>query len=191
MNEKLNVLEKTVKESIAHIIDILNIKFILFGIWIVSVCGIIIPKNIVNYLGLLKIKQQYQTTISLVFIGISAYYIAVLLVLIFKKISEKLKIRKLNKYFTKSLRELTSDEKSVLLSFYDEDKKEFRLQTNLSIQNSAVNLLSTKMIISRGSQIGDLYTGFNFYIQPGAYKELNQMLRDGEIKAVGKGFEWD
>lgn len=179
------------KESLAHIIEILNIKFIVFGIYIVSIFGIIIPQNIVQYLGLLKIKQQFQTTISLVFLFISAYYMAILFSVIFSKVSEKLKVRKLNKYFTKVLRSLTLEEKYVLMDFYDQSRGQFGLQANLSMQESAVNLLSTKLIISRGSQIGDLYGGVSYYIQTGPYKELNQMLKNGEIKVSENGFEWN
>lgn len=179
------------KESIAHIIDMLNIKFIVFGIWIVSIFSIIIPKNIVQYLGLLKIKQQYQTTISLVFLIISAYYLAILFSVIFSKVLEKLKVRKLNKYITKVLRSLTLEEKDVLMRFYDSSRGQFGLQTNLSMQNSAVNLLSSKLIISRGSQIIDMFGEVSYYIQTGPYKELNQMLKNGEIKVSENEFDWE
>ena len=55
------------KETIASIIDKLNIQIVLLGLWILSLMGIIIPQRIIKSMGLLKIKEQNQWIISLIF----------------------------------------------------------------------------------------------------------------------------
>lgn len=177
------------KEAIASIIDKLNIQVVLLGLWILSLMGIIIPKEIIDSLGILKIKEQNQWIISLLFLILCAYYIALLLIKMKSEIFTKLENRRLKKHFPKVLRELSTAEKRILLRFYDENEKKFGLEAKLNVKDAAVNVLNTKLIISRGSNIGDLL-GFSYFLQQGALEELNKMLINGEIKIEGKDYEW-
>lgn len=178
------------KETIASIIDKLNIQIILLGLWILSLMGIIIPQKIIKSMGLLKIKEQNQWIISLIFLTLCAYYIALLLIKMKSEIFTKLQNRKLKKYFPKVLRQLSNEEIRILFFFYDEKEKRFGLEAKLDIQNATVNVLSSKMIISRGSSMGNLYEGFSYYLQRGALEELNKMLVSGDIKIEGDEYEW-
>ncbi len=178
------------KETIIGIIDKLNIQIILLAIWFVSILGVFIPKDFIEYLGLLRIKNQYQWIISLIFLILCAYYLALLLWMAKAKLFTKFENRRLKKYFPKVLKELSVAEQRVLLYFYEKNEQKFGLEAKLNIQSAAVNVLSSKMIISRGASMGNLYEGFSYYIQPGALDELNKMLVNGEIKIDGETYEW-
>lgn len=177
------------KETIASILDKLNIQLVLLAFWILTLLGIIIPKNIIEFLGLIKIKEQYQWIISLTFLIISAYYIALLFKMAKSELSIKWTNRRLRKYFPRALKELSDAERQVLLQFYNQKEKKFGLEAKLNVQKAAVNVLDKKMIISRGASIGDIYA-FSYFLQQGALEELNKMLVNGDIKIEGKNCQW-
>ena len=179
------------KEAVLNIIDKLNIQVLLLGTWIISIIGVFVPNDFFKYIGLLEVKTKYQWIISVIFLFLGAYYLALLIRWGYSQISSVLEKRKMNKYFPKILRELSDDEKRLLVEcFYRDDEKKFGLEANLNIRSATVNVLASKKIISSGAQIGDLVRGFSFYIQPGAYEELNKMLKKGEIKIGEKNIEW-
>lgn len=82
-----------------------------------------LPKNFIEYIGLIQVKTRYQWIISLVFLAIGAYYLALLIRWGNSKVSAKWKNKKFKKYFFKVLRELTDDEKCILINFYRIDEK--------------------------------------------------------------------
>ncbi|MCG3096702.1 superinfection exclusion B family protein [Lactococcus petauri] len=178
------------KEAIISIIDKLNIQIMLLAIWFVSILGVFIPKDFIEYLGLLRIKNQYQWIISLTFLILCAYYLALLLWMVKAKLFTKLENRKLKKYFPRVLKELSVAERQVLFQFYDQKEKKFGLEARLNVQKAAVNVLTTKMIISRGANIGDMFA-FSYFLQQGALEELNKMLVNGEIEIEGKDHKWN
>lgn len=111
------------REIIIGIIDKLNIQVLLLGAWIISIVGVFLPKNFIEYIGLIQVKTRYQWIISLVFLAIGAYYLALLIRWGNSKVSAKWKNKKFKKYFFKVLRELTDDEKCILINFYRRDEK--------------------------------------------------------------------
>lgn len=135
------------KETIIGIIDKLNIQIILLAIWFVSILGVFVPKEFIEYLGLLRIKNQYQWIISLIFLILCTYYLALLVWMAKSKLLTMMENRMLKKYFPRVLKELSVAEQKVLLYFYEENEKKFGLEAKLNIQSAAVNVLSSKVVI--------------------------------------------
>lgn len=178
------------KDVIFKIIDKLDIGILLATAWLLAGVGVFLPKEYVEMIGLIGIKNKFQWIISSVFLAISAYYIIKILYTVYYKLVIKILKYRYKKKMPKILRKLSVDEQRILLTFYNEQEKKFGLQAKLDIQDATVNVLSSKNIISRGSQIGDLFEGFSYFIQPGVQVELNKMLSNGEIKVWDKKFEW-
>lgn len=178
------------KEAIFRIIDKLDLRMISLTAWLISGTGVFLPNKYIELMGLMSIKVKYQWVISSVFLVLSAYYIIVILHFVYYKI-KIIYLEKINrKVILNKLRTLSTDEQRILLQFYNKNEKIFGLEARLGIQNATVNVLSSKRIISRGSQIGGLYRGFSYFLQPMVQVELNKMLTNGEIKVYDQKFEW-
>jgi len=179
-----------VKDAIFRIIDKLDLRMISLTALVISGVGVFLPQKYIELMGLMSIKVKYQWIISSVFLVLMAYYIIVILHFVYYKIRIVYLKRINRKAIPNKLRNLSTDEQRVLLQFYNKNEKTFGLEAKLDIQNATVNVLSSKRFISRGSQIGDLYQGFSYFLQPMVQVELNKMLTNGEIKVYDQKFEW-
>lgn len=178
------------KEAIISIIDKLNIKVLMATFWVLAIFSVFAPENFLKSLGLIPLKEKYKWAISLVFLILTAYYMVTISILIYSNIISIIQSKKLKRFYSESLRSLSKKEQLILLTFYNRKEKQFDLESKLDIKNATVSILCKKLIIGRGSQIGNLYDGFSYFLQPGAISELNNMLLKGEIKINQNDFEW-
>ncbi len=175
------------KEIIKNIFNKVDFKIIVRTIYFASIIFSIFPENIINYLGLLSFKTNYQFVISIVFIILTCYYFAMIIQFLLNKINNRILTKKLRKM----MKRISRNEKQYLMKFYNQKTKAFDTSTTFDISNAIVNLLQSKKIINVGSSVSVGYTNFDYYLQPWALDYLNELLNEGKIIVNDDSFEWN
>lgn len=176
----------TVIELLKKILNEVKISVIILTVYITILIFIAIPNEYLHKLDLFEFKVKNQFYISLIALILTAYFLSFFILKIFKKVQDYLN----NRFRIKLLNELTNDEKRYLLSFYDKENNELRNTYEFSIQNANVNLLVSKEILGRGSNLSLGGTTFDYFLQPWAYKHMTKLINQGKIKITDDGFIW-
>ncbi len=175
------------KEIIKNIFNKVDFKIIIGTIYLASLVFSLFPDSVINYLGLLSFKHNYQFVISLIFIILSCYYLTVLI----EYLHNKIKNKRITKKLRNSMKKISANEKQYLMKFYNESSKSFDTSTTFDISDAIVNLLQSKHIINIGSSISVGYTEFDYYLQPWALEYLTELLNDGKLIVHENNFEWN
>ena len=166
---------------ISTIINKFKIKEIVSIFFFSSLILTILPDNFLENLALLNFKNSYKTTISLILIITSSYYlfnlIKTLKIIILNKIFPDHKIAiKYMKYY------MSEDEMALIIeTFYDYHNNLFVSTGKIDMSDGRKTPLESKKIIYLSSKIGYL-TEFAYSLQPYSRKFLNDNLRNGNIK---------
>jgi len=162
-------------EKIRMVTDYLKEIPIVFLITIICVLGLIlfIPLETAKVLAVDKFRDNYRIFIGPIFLLTMSFLIGRILIFITRWYSKKRSL----KLKQKSLHRLTPEEKGYLIP-YIRDKKN---TIYVDIRDGIMNGLNAKGITYVASNVGDLFNGIAFNLQPWAreYIEKNPHLLDG------------
>lgn len=174
---------------ITTIINKFKVKEIVAISFFSSLILTVLPNNILKDLALLEFKNNYKTTISLVLIVTTSYYlinlIKALKVIVFNKIfpSHKKAIRYMKNY-------MSEDEMSLIIeTFYDQSNNLFLSTGKISMFDGRKTPLENKRIIYLSSTVSD-FNDFAYSLQPYARKFLNKNLEKGNINIDKNNFSY-
>lgn len=149
----------------------------------------VLPNGILKNLALLEFKNNYKTTISLVLIVTTSYYllnfIKTLKVIVFSKMfpSHKKAIRYMKNH-------MSEDEMSLIIeTFYDKSNNLFLSTGKISMFDGRRTPLESKKVIYLSSTVGD-FDEFAYSLQPYARKFLNKNLKKGNINIAKNNFSY-
>lgn len=176
-------------DFISAIINKFKIKEIAAIAFFSSLILTTLPNEILKNFALLEFRENYKTTISLVLIFTSSYYIfnfiRFLKIIIITKLFPDYKpaIKYMKNY-------MSEDEMSLILeTFYNKDNDLFTSTGYISITDGRKTALESKNIIYLSSQVS-YYDTFAYNLQPYARKFLNENLKNGNIKIGNDKFEY-
>ena len=129
-----------------------------------------IPTEYANILGINKFSNDYKVFIGPAFLGFISLLIVKILSDIFKKISQRVILKRYNKERIRVLSNLTPEEKGYLLPFIEQEQTAIYV----GIDDGIISSLRLKKIVTLGSETGSLLDGFAFILQPWAREHLNK-----------------
>lgn len=167
---------------VTAIIDKLKIKEIIGILFIASIVITFLPDNVIHQLKLTDFRNEYQTSLTICIIITGSYYLLSLIKFIFSFFVKRMASpKKIALNYMKN--GMSLDEKILLVqTFYDFDRKCFRLSGKLNVEDGRWQPLYQNRVIYQGSEIGDFIDGFSFNLQPYALDFLNEQLEKGNIK---------
>lgn len=150
---------------------------------------IILPNSILENLALLEFRNNYKTTISLILIITSSYYLFKLL-----KILKVIILHKMFPDYKKAIKymknHMSQDEMALIIeTFYNPENNLFISTGNIKISEGRKTPLESKKILYLSSQIS-YFDEFAYSLQPYARKFLNENLKNGNIKINGNSFSY-
>jgi hypothetical protein len=127
-----------------------------------------LPDSILTKFGFLNFRNDYRLAIGLVFLLTVSFILSNVVNFFRGKIKDYWCVRAYKNYIISYLKELTPPEKAVLKKFIFNDTQ----SQNLDIMSGVTKGLEAKKIIVRAANVGSLFGGFAFNIQPLAYEYL-------------------
>lgn len=174
------------KEVIKNIFDKVDFGIIVGTIYLSTVVFVLIPKSIMEHLKLLVFKEKWQFVISIVFVILTCYYISLIINYVKKRVGNKMFKRNLKKI----MKNITGEEKQYIMAFCDFEAKTFKTSCDFDMSDATVNLLESRGVISRGSNVSKGFTIFGYFLQPWAYEYLTEQLEKGNISIEDNKFRW-
>lgn len=169
---------------IKSIVEKLKIKELFAILFIAGICFSLIPTNIADKMGIMELRNRYQSFLSIGLIIIGSYYILCLL----RKIKKTIHNKRYNakRIAIKYMKEhMSTDEKRLLIEkFYDGDDKTFNMTGYIELNDGRKAALEKMGIIYRSSSVS-YYTTFSYNLQPYVLEYLNQNLFLGKIDIQG------
>jgi hypothetical protein len=152
----------------------------LIAVAVASALLLFLPAPTIGQLGVESLLREYRAYIGGAFIVSCSYLAAHLLAGAAALLKTRFTARARKRQQMQWLRELTPDEKALLIPFV----RDQRASRNFSIDNGVVGGLVAKRILFRSSNMGDLVRGFPYNLQPWAREVLNEnpTLLDGADK---------
>jgi len=147
----------------------------LLGMTLFSAALLFLNQKVLSFLSLLDFRQRNAGNIALIFIFslslLCSYVIFFLINIVRRKVNNiyiKNTERKRIELLQKSLHQLTPDEKTYLQPFILQGKNTLYF----SIQDGIAGGLVAKKIIYMSSQVGNMFSGFAYNLQPWAREYL-------------------
>lgn len=146
-----------------------------------SLILILLPTDILKKLAVLEFRDAHKTTISLVLIITSSYYIfnfvRILKIIILNKMfpDDKKAIKYMKNY-------MSEDEMFLIIeTFYDSSNNIFRSTGYINISEGRKAALESKKVIYLSANVSR-FDEFAYSLQPYARKFLNKNLKKGNIR---------
>lgn len=172
------------------IIDKLKLKEIVGITFIASLLITLIPESIALSLKISQFRNEFQIYLTICIVVTASYYLysaikslkRMVYIFIF---SNK---RKAIKYLRE---DISPDEMELLIkTFYDGSDHRFKSSGVISIFDGRLAPLETNRIIYRASELGSLYDGFSYNLEPYVLKFLNEKLINGNVVIKGEKFSY-
>lgn len=165
------------------LLDKIDIKIVINVIYFFCLFVILLPTKTIKSLKLFDFKQKHTTLFGIIILLITAYYATIIIMIAYKKIKARFKIKRELNYKTKLFETLSKEERSYLNRFYDSKMKQLNNSAAFEANDGTVTLLEHKGIIVRGSNISLSGTLFSYILQPWAYEIYeNQLKEKNKIK---------
>ena len=170
---------------IKSIVEKLKLKELFAIVFIAALIITFVPNEWAQKMKIDSFRSTYQAYISLCMIAIGAYYILGLAVWIKNFIwskfhnEKKIALDYMKKY-------ISPDEMCLLIeTFYDDKNKRFCSSGKIDYSDGRKAPLESKHIIYLASQMGDMFEGFSYNLQPYALEFLNKNLSEENIQIIG------
>ncbi|MTI61907.1 MAG: hypothetical protein FH762_18335 [Firmicutes bacterium] len=133
-----------------------------FGISFITGIMLFSPNNILNKLGLQVFVKDNRTWIGVIFLITLGFWVTDFLIHIYKKVNKSINIKRNTKIRKERLHNLTQKEKSILSVYIDNNIRSQKLDSF----DGTVRELENYKIIYRASNVGTVFGGFSYNIQP-------------------------
>ncbi len=147
----------------------LPVKY-LFGISIVSGILLFCNQDFLIKLGLKEFKESYNSIIGAIFLISSIFALMNFGIFVYRKVKKKVNWIRTKRRGIKRLKDLTTEEKAILLFYI---RKDTRTQ-ELDYTDGRVRELEYNKIIYRTSELSKELTYFDYNIQPWAWDYLKR-----------------
>jgi len=128
------------------------------------------PVEVLRQIGLEVAINEYRLWIGILWLSSVSLLLAHLFAPLLSLALDRWTDRRWIKFGKRYLSSLTAEEKQILNGYIGPGVR----TQKLNIQDGNVRALEQEKLIYRASNLGDLYTGFSFNIQPWVWEYLNE-----------------
>ena len=142
------------------------------GVLIVTSFLLFLPEAIVQKIGFADIVETWRSYIGIIFLASLALLASSGISVLSQSVGNSLNNRRLQQLMLETLRMLTEDEKNFIRPFIINGEN----TRNAPIDSGIAGGLLAKGIIYRSSNIGHVFAGFSYNLQPISRKLLSENL---------------